>query len=157
MLYWGAIHMTWKYHDRYLGYMYPLEQWFSPGTCPGVGLLEHIVRNLHTVSQSGCTNLTRLAKSSLGFCCNILQKTQTDFLANIYIPTNSVGGFSKSDLMVIQVKTWWELWNNPHSWVFSSLLCTSTGTTDYFSVLPLLRLKGFSIFNFAKENWWTVK
>ena len=22
--------MTWKYHDRYMGYMYPLEPWFSP-------------------------------------------------------------------------------------------------------------------------------
>ena len=95
-LHCGASHMTWKYHDRYLGYVYPLEQWFSPGTCPGVGLLDHVVRNLHTVSQSDCTSLIRLAKSSLGFCCNILQKTQTNFLANIYIPTNSVGGFNNS-------------------------------------------------------------
>ena len=119
-----------------LGYMYPLEPRFSPGTCPGVGLLGHIVRNLHTVSQSGCTNLIRLAKSSLGFCCKILEKTQTNFLANIYIHSHQQCRRlqQQSDLIVIQVKTWWELWNNPHSWVFSSLLGTSAGTTDYISL-----------------------
>ena len=43
--------------------MYLFELWFSPDICLGVGLLDHMVvlflvlRKLHTVLYSGCTNL----------------------------------------------------------------------------------------------------
>ena len=44
--------------------MYLFELWFSPDICPGVGLLDHMValflvllRKLHTVLHSDCTNL----------------------------------------------------------------------------------------------------
>ena len=55
----------WKQHcTEQLGCMHPFEPWFSPDTCPAVGLLDHTValffsflRNLHTVLRSGFTNL----------------------------------------------------------------------------------------------------
>ena len=45
-----------------LGCMYPSGLWFSPHTCPGVGLLDHVVflsflRNFHVVLHNGYTNL----------------------------------------------------------------------------------------------------
>ena len=56
-----------------LGYMYPLEFWFSLDICPGVGLLDHVV-----------TLFLVFWGTSILFSTVVVP---------IYIPTNSVGRF----------------------------------------------------------------